>query len=106
MNKTFEIGQYIVKKMRPVNDVTAIPMMGMVAYSRSNTATYGVFRVDPYVKGGYKAPDYYKVTLTPVGKSAEIFLDEDFYTSDLRDTPADMVFDDPIKAEHFMELLN
>lgn len=106
MDKTFEIGQYIVKKMRPVEDVTPIPMMGMVMYSRSDTATYGVFRVDPYVKGGYKAPDYYKVTLTPVGKSAEIFLDEDFYTSDLRDTPAEMVFNDAKMAEEFMNLLN
>jgi hypothetical protein len=105
MNKTFEIGQYIVKKMRPVNDVTVIPMIGMMAYSRSDTPAFGVFRVDPYVKGDYEAPFDYKVTLTPVGKSAEIFLDEDFYTSDLRDTPAEMVFDDQSLAEKFMDML-
>jgi len=105
MKTSFKLGQYIVKKMRPVNDVTPIPMMGMIAYSRSDTATYGVFRVDPYIKGDYEAPFDYKVTLTPVGKSTEIFLDEDFYTSDLRDTPAEMVFNDAKMAEEFMNLL-
>ena len=95
----------MVKKMRPVEDVTTIPMMGLMMYSRSDTATYGVFRVDPYVKGDYEAPFDYKVTLTPVGKSAEIFLDEDFYTTDLRDTPAEMVFNDSSLAEKFMNML-
>ena len=105
MKTSFKLGQYIVKKMRPVEDVTAIPMMGLMMYSRSDTATYGVFRVDPYVKGDYEAPFDYKVTLTPVGKSAEIFLDEDFYTTDLRDTPAEMVFNDSSLAEKFMNML-
>lgn len=105
MKTSFKLGQYIVKKMRPVNDVTPIPMMGMMMYSRSDTAAYGVFRVDPYVKGDYEAPFDYKVTLTPVGKSADIFLDEDFYTTDLMDTPAEMVFNDSSLAEKFMNML-
>ena len=105
MRKNFKLGQFIVKKMRPVKDITPIPMMGLLMYSRSDTATYGVFRVDPYIKGDYEAPFDYKVTLTPVGKSADIFLDEDFYTSDLRDTSAEMVFDNQSQAEEFMNLL-
>ena len=105
MKTSFKLGQYIVKKMRPVEDVTPIPMIGMNAYSRSDTAAYGVFRVDPYIKGDYEAPFDYKVTLTPVGKSAEIFLDEDFYTMDLMDTPAEMVFNDSSLAEKFMNML-
>ena len=36
---------------------------------------------------------------------ADIFLDEDFYTSDLRDTSAEMVFDNQSQAEEFMNLL-
>jgi len=86
----FKIGQYIVKKMCPVKDATSIPMMRMIMYSRSNTPVYGVFRVDPYIKGDYEAPFDYKVTLTPVGKSAEIFLDNDFYTSDLWGTKSEV----------------
>ena len=105
MKTSFKLGQYIVKKMRPVEDVTPIPMMGLMMYSRSDTTAYGVFRVDPYIKGDYEAPFDYKVTLTPVGKSAEIFLDEDFYTTDLRDTPAEMVFNDSSMAEKFMNIL-
>ena len=99
----FKFGQYIVKKMRPVNEVTPIPMMGMFMYSRSDTPVYGVFRVDPYIKGDYEAPFEYKVILTPVGKSAEIFLDDDFYTSDLWDTKPEMIFDDATLAEKFVE---
>ena len=98
----FKFGQYIVKKMRPVKDITPIPMMGMIMYSRSDTPVYGVFRVDPYIKGDYEAPFEYKVILTPVGKSAEIFLDNDFYTSDLWDTKSEMIFDEPTLAEKFV----
>ena len=98
----FKLGQYIVKKMRPVKDITPIPMMGMIMYSRSDTPVYGVFRVDPYIKGDYEAPFEYKVILTPVGKSAEIFLDNDFYTSDLWDTKPEMIFDDIALAERFV----
>lgn len=99
----FKFGQYIVKKMRPVNDITPIPMMGMIMYSRDDNPIYGVFRVDPYIKGDYKAPFEYKVILTPVGKSAENFLDDDFYTSDLRDIIPEMVFDEQNLAEKFVE---
>lgn len=103
----FKLGQYIVKKMRPVKDITPIPMMGMIMYSHNDTPIYGVFRVDPYIKGDYEAPFEYKVILTPVGKSAEIFLDNDFYTSDLRDTKPEMIFDEPALAEKFvLEFLN
>ena len=99
----FKLGQFIVKKMRPVKDVTLIPMMGMMMYSRSDTPIYGVFRIDPYIKGDYEAPFEYKVILTPVGKFAEIFLDDDFYTSDLRDIVPEMIFDDQNLAEKFVE---
>ncbi|MBQ3415992.1 MAG: hypothetical protein IJH39_11805 [Clostridia bacterium] len=103
----FKLGQYIVKKMRPVKDITPIPMMGMIMYSHSDTPVYGVFRIDPYIKGDYEAPFEYKVTLTPVGKSAEIFLDNDFYTSDLWGTKDEMIFDDATLAEKFvLEFLN
>ena len=103
MRQNFKLGQFIIKKMCPVADTMVVPMMGIMVYSRTDTATYGVFRVDPYVKGDYEAPFDYKVTLTPVGKSAEIFLDEGFYTSDLRDTPSDMVFNDQSQAEKILE---
>lgn len=98
----FKFGQYIVKKMRSVKDITPIPMMGMIMYSHSDTLVYGVFRVDPYIKGDYEAPFEYKVILTPVGKSAEIFIDNDFYTSDLWDTKPEMIFDDLNLAEMFI----
>lgn len=99
----FKFGQYIVKKLRPVKDVTPIPMMGMMMHSHSDTPVYGVFRIDPYIKGDYEAPFEYKVTLTPVGKSVEIFLDNDFYTSDLWGTKDEMIFDDQNLAEKFVE---
>ena len=99
----FKFGQYIIKKMRPVNEVTPIPMMGMIMYSRDDNPVYGVFRVDPYIKGDYEAPFEYKVILTPVGKSAQIFLSDDFYTSDLRDTKSEMIFDNQSIAEKFVE---
>lgn len=98
----FKFGQYIVKKMRPVKDITPILMMGMIMYSHSDTPVYGVFRVDPYIKGDYEAPFEYKVILTPVGKSAEIFIDNDFYTTDLWDTKPEMIFDDMKLAEMFI----
>ena len=99
----FKFGQYIVKKMRPINEVTPIPMMGMIMYSHSDTPIYGVFRIDPYIKGDYEAPFEYKVILTPVGKFAEIFLEDDFYTSDLRDIVPEMIFDKQNLAEKFVE---
>lgn len=106
MKPKFKVGQYVIKKMRPVKDITPIPMMGLIMYSRSDTPVYGVFRVDPYIKGDFVAPIEYKVILTPVGKSAEIFLDDDFYTSDLYDTiKPEMIFDDWKLAEAYVNNL-
>ena len=99
----FNYGQFIVKKMRPVKDVTAIPMMGLLMYSRGDEAIYGIFRVDPYKKGDWEAPLSYKVTLTPVGKFSEYFLDQDFYTLDLSDTREELIFNELPLAEKFLE---
>lgn len=97
------VGKFIVKKMRPVKDVTPIPMMGLMMYSRADEAIYGVFRVDTYKKGDYEAPASYKVTLTPVGISENYFLDEDFYTQDLWDTKDEMIFDTFELAQKFLD---
>ena len=107
MKPKFTYGQFIVKKMRPIKNVTMIPSFGMMMYSEENHFKYGVFRVDILLKGDWEAPIDYKVRLVPVGKSEGIFMDHEFYTQDLRDTLDEMIVDDMKLAEKFIdEFLN
>lgn len=102
MKPNFSFGQFIVKKMRPLESCDAIPMMGVVMYSEKNEAEYGVFSIEPYVNGDWEAPIEYKVRLVPVGSSALKFMDHKMYTSDLWGTPDEMIFDDLNLAEMFI----
>ena len=72
--------------------------------------------IDTETANGLDDPFYYDLGLAVVDEvgqiyetasfvNADIFLDEDFYTSDLRDTSAEMVFDNQSQAEEFMNLL-
>ena len=103
MKPKFTYGQFIVKKMRPIKDITPIPSFGMMMYSEDDHTRYGVFRVDILTKGDWEAPIEYKVRLVPVGKSECIFIDHEFYTQDLYDTLEEMIFDDMNLAEKFID---
>lgn len=103
MKPKFTYGQFIVKKMRHIKDITTIPSFGMMMYSEDDHARYGVFRVDILTKGDWEAPIEYKVRLVPVGKSEGIFIDHEFYTQDLCDTLEEMIFDDMNLAEKFID---
>lgn len=50
MKPKFTYGQFIVKKMRPVKDITIIPSFGMMMYSEDDHTKYGVFRIDILTK--------------------------------------------------------
>ena len=99
----FTYGQYIVKKARPVEDGITLFGTSLICWSRSDKVKYGVFRVDPYKRGDYEAEFCYKVELVPVGKSADIFLPDVYYTSDLWGTKPEMVFDSAELAEKFVD---
>lgn len=103
MKPNFSFGQFIVKKMRPLKDVTGIPGMGMLMYSEEDYSKYGVFSIEHYIKGDWEAPIEYKVRLVPVGKFSILFMDHDFYTLDLIDTKDEMIFNDLNLAEKFVE---
>ena len=102
MKPKFNYGQFIVKKMRPLESCDAIPMIGLIMYSEKDTAEYGIFAVEPYIKGDWEAPIEYKVRLVPVGSSSLKFIDHDFYTTDLSDTSEDMIFNELELAEKFL----
>lgn len=103
MEPKIKVGQFIVKKWCPVKDVTPVLGTSIVMYSRDDKAIYGVFEVKPYIKGDWEAPASYKVNLEPVGESKNYFFDIDFYTSDLRDTPDEMIFTSAELAEKFVK---
>ena len=102
MSVKFNYGQLIVRKMRPLKSCDAIPMMGLVMYSEEDRLEYGIFAVEPYIKGDWEAPIEYKVRLVPVGSSSLKFIDHDFYTQDLSDTPEEMIFNELALAEKFL----
>ncbi len=99
MNLKFKIGQFIVIKWRPVEDIYPTPLG--IMYSEAKESKYGVWRIDPY------KPDYfndinYKMHLVPVGESAKMFLPMDRYTMDYNDLPNEMIFDNQSLAEKFV----
>lgn len=102
MKPNFEYGQFIVKKMRPIKECSSFLGLDFITYTEKDTPEYGVFCIEPYMNGDWKAPIEYKVRLVPVGKSSIKFMDVDFYTLDLRDTPDEMVFNDLNLAEAFI----
>lgn len=103
MSTKFHYGQFIIKKSRPIKDVTPIPMMDMIMYSWEDKAIYGIFEVTKYKKGDWEAPIEYKVTLVPAGTSTKYFLDSDYYTSDLLDIKPEMIFDSLDLAQKFLD---
>lgn len=102
MNLKFKIGQFIVIKWHPVEDMMPTPLG--VMYSEAKKAKWGVWRIDPY------KPDYfndinYKMHLVPVGESAKYFLPMDRYTMDYTGpfgVSDEMIFDDQALAEKFV----
>lgn len=101
MKPKFTYNQFIVKKAREVRKY-------VFCYEETNIVSYGVFKVTPYapldVEGNpYEFDITYKVRLVPVGESAEKFRVMDCYTSDLRDVPEEMIFDDEKLAEKFVK---
>lgn len=103
MTPKFKYGQYIIKKARPIKDITPISMMDMIMYSWEDKAIYGIFEVTQYKKGDLEAPIEYKVTLVPAGTSTKYFLDSDYYTFDLEDIKDEMIFDSLDLAQKFLD---
>ena len=106
MQPKFKYNQYIVKKAREVKKETFFGFGGI--YSETNNVSYGVFKVTPYapkdVEGTPMEFDItYKVHLIPVGKNADNFCEMNYYTSDLRDVPEEMIFDDENLAQKFVD---
>jgi len=100
MNLKFKIGQFIVIKWRPVENVYPTPL-GLM-YSEKNESKYGVWRIDPYKPDYFNSIDY-KMHLVPVGESANIFLPMDRYTIDYNDLKDEFIFDDQHLAEKFVK---
>lgn len=95
MQLKFKFNQYIVKKAREVGSLI-------------NKTSYGVFKVTPYVKYDVEGTPMefditYKVHLIPIGKNAEKFCEDDYYTSDLWDVPKEMIFDDENLAQKLVD---
>lgn len=101
MAPKFKYNQFIVKKAREVED-------WLLVYSETDRVSYGIFKVTPYapldVEGNPCEFDItYKVRLVPVGFNADKFRPMNYYTSDLRDVPEEMIFDDMELAEKFVK---
>lgn len=100
MNLKFKIGQFIVIKWRPVENIMPTPLG--IMYSEVKESKYGVWRIDPY------KPDYfndinYKMHLVPVGESAKMFLPMDRYTMDYNDLKDEFIFESQSLAEKFVK---
>ena len=88
----FKYNQFIVKKAREIG---------------SDNVNYGIFKVAPYVRYDVEGKPIefeitYKVHLIPVGKNAEKFCEDDYYTSDLWDIPKERIFDNINLAQNFV----
>lgn len=106
MQPKFKYNQFIVKKTREVTRNVAFG--GISYYSLNARYSYGVFKVTPYVRKDVEGNNMefditYKVRLIPVGKNADKFCEMDYYTSDLRDVPEEMIFDDENLAQKFVD---